>query len=157
MKRRFLWLGVAAIAIGLAVLAYRGPGRAVVRGHVGDVAAAMLVYALLGALWRARIVVRATTALAIATAIEIGQAFWHARSLVGELTIGDTCDAWDILAYAIGVSVAVLWERIAVARCADAMAPARTRRCEARSGAAARRATERGAVAGARAARVVAR
>ena len=31
MKRRFLWLGFAAITLGLVVLVYHGPGRAVVR------------------------------------------------------------------------------------------------------------------------------
>jgi len=114
VKKRFLWLGIAAIALGLFVLAYRGPGRVVIRGHVGDVAATMLVYAMLGAVWRARIWVRALAALAIATAIEIGQLFWHARSLAGELLIGDTCDPWDIVAYVAGVCIAVAWERIAI-------------------------------------------
>ena len=119
MKKRFLWLGVAAIALGVFVLVYRGPGRAVIRGHVGDVAATMLVYATLGAIWwRSRMAVRAVIALAIATAIELGQLFWHADSFAGELTIGDTCDPWDTVAYVIGVGVALVWERIAVARCA---------------------------------------
>lgn len=124
MKKRFLWLGLAAIAIGVLVLVYRGPGRAVVRGHVGDVAATMLVYATLGAIWwRTRMPVRAAIALAFATAIEVGQAFWSVRSTAGALTLGDTCDPWDILAYAIGVGVALVWERIAVARCAACAPP----------------------------------
>lgn len=114
MKKRFLWLGIAAIALGLFVLAYRGPGRAVIRGNVGDVAAAMLVYATFGAVWRARIWVRAVAALAFATAIEVGQLFWHASSTTGELLIGDTCDPWDIVAYVIGVGIAVAWERIEI-------------------------------------------
>ena len=125
MKRRFLWLGLAAIALGAFVLVYRGPGRPVIRGHVGDVAATMLVYATLGALWpRARIWLRATIALVIATAIELGQLFWHADSTAGELLVGDTCDPWDIVAYAAGVVVALAWERIAVARCAACAPPA---------------------------------
>ena len=111
MKKKFLWLGVAAIAIGLFVLVYHGPGRAVLRGHVGDIAAAMLVYATIGALSpRTWIRVRAIATIAIATAIEVGQSFWHADSFMGELTIGDTFDWWDIAAYAIGVAVAVAWE-----------------------------------------------
>jgi di/tricarboxylate transporter len=124
VKKRFLWLGLAAIALGVAVLLYRGPGRAVIRGHVGDVAATMLVYATLGAIWwRSRMLVRAVLALAIATAIEIGQLFWSTDSFAGELTIGDTCDPWDIVAYVIGVGIAVVWERIAVARCAACAPP----------------------------------
>lgn len=120
VKRRFWWLGIAAIALGIAVVAYRGPGRAIVRGHVGDVAAAMLVFAILGALWRARAAVRAASTLAIATAIEIGQAFWRAESTAGELLVGNTWDPWDLVAYVTGVGVALVWEAIAVRRCAHA-------------------------------------
>lgn len=119
MRKHFLWLGLAAIGIGVFVLLYRGPGRVIVRGHVGDVAATMLVYATLGAIWwRTRMGVRALVALAIAVAIEVGQMFWSARSLVGELLVGNTCDPWDIVAYVLGVGVALVWERTAVARCA---------------------------------------
>jgi hypothetical protein len=122
VKKTFLWLGFSAITLGLFVLVYHGPGRAVLRGHVGDVAATMLVYAVLGALspqtW---IRFRAFTTLAIATLIEFGQSYWSAGSMLGELTIGDTFDPWDLVAYAIGVAVAVVWElraRSTVARCA---------------------------------------
>lgn len=112
MKRTFLWLGVVAIAIGIAVLAYRGPGQPIVRGHVGDVAATMLVYAMLGMLFaRVRMAWRAAATIAIATAIEIGQAFWHATSTAGKLIAGNTCDPWDIVAYVAGTIVAVGWER----------------------------------------------
>jgi hypothetical protein len=119
VKRRFLWLGLAAIAIGVFVLLYRGPGRAVIRGHVGDVAAAMLVYATIGAIWwRTRIVARAAVTFGIAAAIELGQMFWSAKSFAGELTIGNTFDPWDLVAYVAGVAIAFVWERVAVARCA---------------------------------------
>lgn len=120
VRKWILWLGVAAVALGLFVLAYRGPGRAIVRGHVGDVAAAMLVYAVLAAIglrWRA------VATLGIACAIELGQAFWSVTSTAGALTLGNTCDPWDIVAYVVGVSVAVTWERIAVARCAPCVSP----------------------------------
>jgi hypothetical protein len=119
VRKRFFYLGLAAIALGALVLVYRGPGRAIVRGHVGDVAAAMLVYAAIGAVWlRGRMWTRGACALAIACAIEFGQAFWHAKSTAEHLLIGDTCDPWDIVAYVVGVCVALVWERIAVARCA---------------------------------------
>ena len=110
MKRRFLWLGFAAITLGLVVLVYHGPGRAVVRGHVGDVAAAMLMYAAIGALSSRTLGARATMTFLLATAIEVGQMFWRAESTLGHLTVGDTFDPWDILAYAIGVAVCVAWE-----------------------------------------------
>ncbi|HEX5057775.1 MAG TPA: DUF2809 domain-containing protein [Kofleriaceae bacterium] len=110
MRRRFAWLGAAAIALGIAVLVYRGPGRAIVRGHVGDVAATMLVYAALGAAWRTRRTVRATMTFAVAVAIELVQIGWHARSPAGELLIGSTFDPWDLVAYALGVAIAVGWD-----------------------------------------------
>lgn len=118
MKRTFWWLAIAAVALGIAVLAYRGPGRAIVRGHVGDVAAAMLVFAIVSALWTTRAAIRAIVTLAIATAIELGQAVWHADSLAGELLVGNTWDPWDLVAYVAGVGVALVWEAIAARRCA---------------------------------------
>jgi hypothetical protein len=111
MKRRFVWLGAAALALGVAVVLYRGPGRGVIRGHVGDVAATMLVYAVLGIFWRARPMVRAVATMAIAVAVEVGQTLWHGKSFAAEMTIGSTFDAWDFVAYAAGVVIAVLWER----------------------------------------------
>jgi hypothetical protein len=112
VKRRFLWFGLAAITLGLFVLVYHGPGRAVLRGHVGDIAAVMLVYAALGALspqtW---LRARAGVTFVLAVTIEIGQAFWRAESMLGELTIGNTFDPWDIVAYAVGVAVCVACER----------------------------------------------
>jgi len=110
MRRRFVWLGAAAIALGLAVLVYRGPGRAIVRGHVGDVAATMLVYAVIGAVWRTGRAVRASVTLAVAVVIELVQIGWHARSTAGALLIGSTFDPWDLVAYAIGVAIAVGWD-----------------------------------------------
>ena len=112
-RRFFAGLALVALAIGGAVLVYRGPGQAVVRGHVGDVAAAMLVYALLGLAWRARICVRAATTFAIAAAIEVGQTLWHVDNLAGDLVLGATFDPWDLLAYAIGTAIAAGAEAMA--------------------------------------------
>src|SRR5678815_2065965 len=116
MRRRMLYLAATALAIGAAVLLYRGPGRPFVRGHVGDVAATMLVYALLGLAWRTRPLVRALATLAIAGAIECVQLVWHARSTAGELLIGGYFDPWDLLAYAVGVAIATACDAPATAR-----------------------------------------
>jgi hypothetical protein len=126
VRRRFVWLGLVAIALGVAVLLYRGPGRAVVRGHVGDVAATMLVYAAISMFWSVRMRTRAIATFAIAAAIEIGQLVWNARSLLAELTIGSSFDAWDFVAYAIGVGAAVAWETLAVNKACTVDGGART-------------------------------
>ena len=116
IRRRFVWLAAAALAIGAGVVLYRGPGRPFVRGNLGDVAATMLVYALLGLAWRTRPRNRAAAGFAIACAVELGQTVWHATSWFGELTAGSTFDPWDFVAYAAGIGVAVLWDRATAAR-----------------------------------------
>jgi hypothetical protein len=110
VKRRYVVLAAAALAIGVAVLLYSGPGRPFVRGHVGDVAATMLVYALLSLAWRAPVAYRATATMAIATAIELGQTWWKVESSAGALLLGTTFDGWDLVAYAAGIAVAVAWD-----------------------------------------------
>lgn len=80
------------------------------RGHLGDVAATMLVYAAISLVSRARIAWRAAVTMAIATAIELGQVYWRIESSAGELLLGTTFDAWDLVAYVAGVCVAVAWE-----------------------------------------------
>ncbi len=115
MRRRFVWLGLAALALAGAVLVYRGPGQPIVRGHVGDVGAAMLVYAILGLAWpRAHLRTRVLATLGIATAIELGQLVWNPRSLAGELLIGRVFDVWDLVAYVVGTALAMAWERLPV-------------------------------------------
>jgi Protein of unknown function (DUF2809) len=114
MRRRLVWLAVASVALGLMCLAYAGPGRAFVRGHVGDVAAAMLVHALFG-LGRPSWSLRARTAatLAVALAVEAGQLAWSplGRSTVGALTIGSVFDPRDLVAYVAGALVGAAWQR----------------------------------------------
>jgi hypothetical protein len=115
-KRRFVWLALAALALGGAVLVYPGPGRPFVRGHVGDVAATMLVYAVFGlvpwtARWSRR--ARAVATLVLAFAIELGQPLWSAygKDGAGALVIGSVFDPWDLLAYVLGAIVGVWWDR----------------------------------------------
>ena len=105
-------MALAALALGLACLAYAGPGRPIVRGHVGDVAAAMLVYALLGLTgWPQRARIAGT--LAIALAVEVGQLVWSplGRSTIGALTLGSVFDPLDLAAYVIGLLIGLVWER----------------------------------------------
>ncbi len=105
MKRRDLILATVAIGIGIAVLVYHGPGRSFLRGHVGDVAATMLVFALFGLTsWRSR--TRAIATLGVATAIELGQLVWS-----GGLLLGNVFDPWDLAAYVAGVIISLAYIR----------------------------------------------
>ena len=107
-RRRYLALAAAALAIGAFTLLYRGPFRPLVRGHVGDIGAAMLVYAAAGLArpaWSRR--TRAAATLAFAIFMEVGQLLWsaHGRSGAGAIVLGSVFDPWDLLAYLAGVIV----------------------------------------------------
>ena len=83
------------------------PARGLVRGHLGDVAAAALAYALIGAVTGASRKTCAALALAVASIIEVAQR--HAPAEVGaarELALGARFDPWDLLAYVVGVALA---------------------------------------------------
>ena len=111
MQRRFVWLALAALGLGLACLEYSGPGHRFVRGHLGDVAATMLVYAAFGFTgWSQP--GRVAAALSVAVAVELGQIVWSplGRSGAGALVIGSVFDPWDLAAYAAGVAVGIIWE-----------------------------------------------
>lgn len=112
----FLPMAACAIALGAFVLVYRGPGRVFVRGHVGDVAATMLVYAIVSIVvgWRTRALptpgVRGLATMIIATGIEVVQVWFHASSTAGHLIVGSTFDPIDLAAYVVGVGIAIGWE-----------------------------------------------
>ncbi|MGR6919928.1 DUF2809 domain-containing protein [[Actinomadura] parvosata] len=107
-----LLLGGFALVVGAFVLFYRGPGQPFVRGYVSDVSATMLVYALLGLLWRTTTAARrALATAAIAAAVEIYQMVGMTPPGIGGVLVGAFPDPWDLVAYAIGVLAALAWER----------------------------------------------
>jgi hypothetical protein len=113
VKRRDLVLAAVAIGLGIATLAYHGPGRPFVRGHVGDAAATLFVFAALGVTpWRVR--TRALATLGFATAIELGQLWWTSigSTGAGALVLGSVFDPWDLAAYGVGVVVGVSYHRV---------------------------------------------
>ena len=119
-RRGFLVLAAAALALGAACFAYGFtalPLRWLVRGHLGDVAAVALVYALLGLLLRAPVAVRAAITAALALAVELTQRRGDpGAGLAGEIVLGAHFDPWDLCAYALGIGAAVAWERLATPR-----------------------------------------
>lgn len=106
-----LWL--AALAMGLSVLVYRGPGWKLYRAHGGDVAITAFLFFSLGLLtpWGER------RRLALVGALAVGVEFFQmarlplGRSLLVELTVGTTFDWLDLLAYGVGLALAALAER----------------------------------------------
>lgn len=118
-RRAFLVLAAAALALGAACFAYGFtalPLRWLVRGHLGDVAAAALVYALLGLLLRAPVAVRAAITAALAVTVELAQRRGDpGAGMAGEVVLGAHFDPWDLCAYALGIAAAVAWERLAAA------------------------------------------
>ncbi|HVV84541.1 MAG TPA: DUF2809 domain-containing protein [Kofleriaceae bacterium] len=113
-------LAVAAVALGAACLAYGATGlplRGPIRGHVGDVAAAALVYALLGVAAPGRRWLRGAIAAAICVAVELGQRRAAPSSgAVDTLVLGTRFDPWDLVAYAVGLALACAWDVRASAR-----------------------------------------
>ncbi|MCX5742773.1 MAG: DUF2809 domain-containing protein [Proteobacteria bacterium] len=110
-RRRYVILGFAAVVLGASVVLYRrlgGPGSALVRGHVGDVAATMLVYAVVSLAWRASPWARGVGTFAFAAAIECVPLVWHAPGNVSGFLVGTQFDLLDLVAYALGVVIAVV-------------------------------------------------
>lgn len=114
MKQRLVLLGGIGLALGLTALAWAAlelPGRALIRGHLGDVGIVMVLVAAFG-LALPRLGLRGWIALAavIALATELAQALGvHGEGVVNELTLGATFDPVDLLAYALGLALSAAW------------------------------------------------
>ena len=108
-------LAGAAVGLGACSFAYGFtdlPLRWLVRGHLGDVAAAAFVYAALGLVLRAPISARSIIIVAIVGLVEISQRRGDpGGGTAGQLVLGAHFDPWDLVAYALGLLAAVLWER----------------------------------------------
>lgn len=102
-------LAGVAVAIGAFVTLYHGPGRPFLRGHVGDLAATMLVYGLLGlARPSTRMWVRGALTFGIAVAIECLPLVYRASSSVGAFVLGQQFDWIDMIMYFLGTCIGML-------------------------------------------------
>jgi hypothetical protein len=112
-KRAMFILAAAALLVGFVSWLFGAlalPGRALIRGHVGDLGAAALVYALIALASKGRPALCALLTAITAVAIEVAQRGSGHRDELGQLVIGNHFDPWDLLAYAIGISIAVAWD-----------------------------------------------
>jgi hypothetical protein len=107
-------LAAAALLVGFISWLFGAlslPGRAIIRGHVGDVAAVALVYALIALVSRGLPSICALLTAITAVAIEVAQRGGGSKGAAGDLVLGRHFDPWDLLAYAIGIALAVTWDR----------------------------------------------
>ncbi|WNG47599.1 DUF2809 domain-containing protein [Archangium minus] len=112
--RRFhLAAGCAFLLAGLFVLFYRGPGWRFTRGTLGDLFVVGFLYHLLSLFWRGPAAARAGAIGVLAVGIELAQwarIFTTRASAPLVIVTGSTFDAWDLLVYAIGLTLSVLLE-----------------------------------------------
>jgi hypothetical protein len=112
--RRFhLAAGGAFLAAGLFVLFYRGPGWRFTRGTLGDLFVVGFLYHLLSLCWRGPMAARAGAIAVLAVGIELAQwarLFTSRPSDPLVVVTGSTFDVWDLVAYAVGLTLAVLLE-----------------------------------------------
>ena len=117
---RIVYLGLACITIVLGLFVHRGviPFGAIAKDVLGDALwAAMMVWWISAVRPDARLVMRGSVAFGICVAVELSQLL-HTPALdairgttFGRLVLGSGFDARDLLAYALGVVVAVLLDR----------------------------------------------
>lgn len=112
-------LAAGTIAIGLAVHLRGGVLGVTLRDVLGDALWAALIAWLMGAAWpTARVWTRSYAAFALCVAVELSQLIrlpWLdaiRHSTLGHLVLGSGFDPRDLVAYAVGVSAAFLFERI---------------------------------------------
>lgn len=119
MRRRTAALVVlACTAVGVGILLYRGPGRALIRGALGDVLAVIWLAYLLAIIWPRRALACCWAALGIAFALEGLQALHlvppEAPTVI-RVMLGATFDPWDLVAYTVGFAGALaLAQRLAL-------------------------------------------
>lgn len=119
-RRLFAALALITITIGLGVHLFGSALNPILRDVTGDILWAMMMYWLIGAFApRLSIVVRGAMAYAICVAVELSQ-LYHAPSLdalrettPGHLVLGSGFDPRDLVAYAAGVGMAIVMDRVA--------------------------------------------
>lgn len=114
MRRKAFPVALGALAVGIGVIVYTGPGRAYVRGWVGDIAIIVFLVALLALVPVGRARTRLLAVGGFAIGVELLQSFdWVSPDAPWfvHLTFGSTFDPVDILFYAMGLAIAAGFER----------------------------------------------
>ena len=113
--RRFHLIAAGGfLAACVFVFFYRGPGWRFTRGTLGDLFVVGILYHLLSVFWRGSVAARASVIAGVALGVELAQwaGIFNAKPsdpLV--IVTGHTFDVWDLVAYALGIALAVALER----------------------------------------------
>jgi Protein of unknown function (DUF2809) len=125
MPRRLIFVTLAVSTIGLGLWVHRGGGTlsAAARDITGDALWAAMMTWWIGAAWpQVALAWRAALALGVCWLVEWSQLLHTPAldavraTLPGRLVLGSGFDARDLLAYALGVAVAVLAEVVLLRR-----------------------------------------
>lgn len=115
---RLPYIAAAAAAFALGVAVAQIDGSSPVRGYGGDVLATFFVYMLLRACGVHRSMRAALLTGAISFAIETAQYFRTAQRLgfggVLLVIFGSTFDPLDLVAYVVGIALALAFDRVII-------------------------------------------
>ena len=113
--RRFHLVAAGAfLAACVFVFFYRGPGWRFTRGTLGDLFVVGILYHLLSVFWRGSVAARASVIAGVALGVELAQwaGIFNAKPTDPLVIVtGHTFDVWDLVAYALGIALAVALER----------------------------------------------
>ena len=124
-RQRVTYAALATLTIAIGLWVHRGITvmDADVRDVLGDALwAVMMVWWVSAVIPTARVTTRSGVALGICFAVEASQLLHTAefdalrRTIPGRLVLGSGFDPRDLVAYALGVAVAVVLERVVVRR-----------------------------------------
>jgi len=112
----FLVPSLGSLLAGIGILVYAelsAPGWQLVRFYLGDVVAVMFLYFGLSLFWSGSMYLRAAIIGTIAPAIELAQLFGLTPkngNFFTEIALGSHFELWDLVAYAVGLMVAMAIE-----------------------------------------------
>lgn len=112
-RRRALALCLLFFGVGVLIFFFSSPWP-LIRGHGGDVVVVAFLYFGAGVIWPTRRRARALAVGALAFGIELFQTLGVTSpddSALVQATVGSTYDPWDLVAYTLGLALALALDR----------------------------------------------
>jgi hypothetical protein len=110
MNKQFIIPSAICGLTGLLILIYKGPAWVWLRYYGGDVVSVAFLYFCISLFWQPPALWRAGLVAIIAGVIELAQ-LWQITPTGGspvlQVVLGSTADPWDLLAYLLGLILAV--------------------------------------------------